>query len=123
MASLRYLVDTSVFARLPKPSVADAFARLAATGSLGICAPVAFELGYSARSHDDYRALADRLTAFAAVPVSRSVMAGTAASTPIVTPPGGGRYRTPAGQSAVPRSTTHSVAWPVAAPTSSKSAS
>ena len=70
MASLAYLVDTSVFARLSKPAVAVAFARLSATGILGICAPVAFELGYSARSHDDYRALADRLTAFASVPVT-----------------------------------------------------
>ena len=70
MARIRYLVDTSVFARLSKPNVAAAFALYAATGQVGICAPVAFEIGYSARSHTDYLILAERLRAFAAVPLS-----------------------------------------------------
>ncbi len=70
MARTRYLVDTSVFARLSKPNVAAAFAPYAATGQVGICAPVAFEIGYSARSHADYLILAERLLAFAAVPLS-----------------------------------------------------
>lgn len=69
MARIRYLVDTSVFARLGKPKVAAAFAPYAATGQVGICAPVAFEIGYSARSHADYLILAERLLSFAEVPV------------------------------------------------------
>jgi predicted nucleic acid-binding protein len=70
MARTRYLADTSVFGRLSKPPVAAAFAPLAAAGLVGLCAPVAFELGYSARSPDDYEALADRLSSFTAVPTT-----------------------------------------------------
>ncbi len=70
MARTRYLVDTSVFARLAKPSVAAAFAPLAAGGLVGLCAPVAFELGFAARSPDDYRAMADRLSSFPPVPTT-----------------------------------------------------
>lgn len=70
MARTRYLADTSVFARLTKPSVAAAFAPLAAAGQVALCSPVAFELGYAARNPDDYRALADRLSAFASVPTT-----------------------------------------------------
>jgi predicted nucleic acid-binding protein len=70
MARLQYLADTSVFARLSKPVVAAAFAPRAAEGSVGLCAPVAFELGYSARNHDDYTALTDRLLAFPVITVT-----------------------------------------------------
>lgn len=70
MARTRYVVDTSVFARLTKPSVAAAFAPLAAEGQVGVCAPVAFELGYSARNPSDYAALSDRLTSFPAIPIT-----------------------------------------------------
>lgn len=70
MARLRYLADTSVFARLSKPAVAAAFAPLAAEGRVGLCAPVAFELGFSARNHADYLALTERLGSFATVPVT-----------------------------------------------------
>ncbi len=70
MTRLEYLADTSVFSRLSKPAVAAAFAPLAAERRVGLCAPVVFELGYSARSHTDYVALADRVTAFPIVPVS-----------------------------------------------------
>lgn len=70
MSSLRYLVDTSVFARLAKPAVATAFAPLANARHVGVCAPVAFELGYSARNHEDYVALTDRLWAFPPVDVT-----------------------------------------------------
>jgi hypothetical protein len=69
VARVQYLADTSVFARLSKPTVAAAFAPRAAEGRVGLCAPVAFELGYSARSLEDYVALSDRLAAFASVPV------------------------------------------------------
>jgi hypothetical protein len=70
LARLQYLVDTSVFARLSKPAVAAAFAPLAAQGRVGLCAPVAFELGFSARTHDDYLALSERLVAFPTVLVT-----------------------------------------------------
>lgn len=72
MARIQFLADTSVFARLVKPSVAAAFAPLAAEGRVALCAPVAFELGYSARNHDDYLALADRLVAFTSVSVNEA---------------------------------------------------
>ncbi len=70
MARLRYLADTTVFARLAKPSVAAAFAPIAAEGRVAICAPVAFELGYAARSPDDYAALAERLSSFPSAPTT-----------------------------------------------------
>lgn len=70
MSRMRYLADTSVYARLTKPPVRAAFALLAAEGRVALCAPVAFELGYSARSHDDYLTLADRLLAFPPVPAT-----------------------------------------------------
>jgi predicted nucleic acid-binding protein len=68
----RYLVDTSVFARLAKTSVAAAFAPYASTGQVGICAPVAFEIGYSARSHADYLSITEKMLAFNAVPVTEA---------------------------------------------------
>ncbi len=70
MARTRYLADTSVFGRLSKPAVVAAFAPLAAAGLVGLCAPVAFELGYSARNPDDYDALAERLSSFPSVPTT-----------------------------------------------------
>lgn len=70
MARTRYLADTSVFGRLSKPSVVAAFAPLAAAGLVGLCPPVAFELGYSARNPEDYEALATRLSSFPAVPTT-----------------------------------------------------
>ena len=70
MTRLRYVADTSVFARLAKPAVAATFAPLAAERAVALCAPVAFELGYAARTPGDYRALMDRLASFPAVPVT-----------------------------------------------------
>ena len=70
MARPRYLVDTSVFARLTKPAVASAFAPLAASGQVALCLPVAFELGCSARSPADHLALAERLSSFPPAPVT-----------------------------------------------------
>ena len=70
MAPVRYLADTSVFARLAKPSVAAAFAPLVAEGRVAVCAPVAFELGYAARDPGDYQALEDRLASFPPAPIT-----------------------------------------------------
>lgn len=64
MATVQYLADTSVYARLTKPPVAAVFAPLAAERRVAMCTPVAFELGHSARNADDHRAVLDRLLAF-----------------------------------------------------------
>jgi predicted nucleic acid-binding protein len=70
VARTRYLADTSVFARLAKPPVIAAFAPLAAEGRVGMCAPVAFELGYSARTPQDYLEVSSRLSSFPPVPTT-----------------------------------------------------
>ena len=70
MAPLRYLADTSVFARLSKPAVAAAFAGPVATRKVAMCAPVAFELGFAARSREDLAAMRERLASFPHVPVT-----------------------------------------------------
>ena len=70
MARAEYLADTSVFARLTKPGVAAAVSPLAAQGLIALCAPVIFELGFSARNRDDHDAVMDRLSAFASAPVT-----------------------------------------------------
>lgn len=70
MARVQYLADTSVFARLVKPAVAAAFSPLVAEGLVGLCAPVAFELGYSARTPGDYEALAAPLESFPLFPTT-----------------------------------------------------
>lgn len=72
MSRTRYLADTSVFGRLSKPSVTAAFTPLAGAGLVGLCGPVAFELGYAARSPDDHRAVADRLSSFPSVPTTEA---------------------------------------------------
>lgn len=70
MPSVQFIADTSVFARLTKPIVAARFTPLAATARVAICGPVTFEIGYSARSHDDFVAITDRLAAFPSLPVT-----------------------------------------------------
>jgi predicted nucleic acid-binding protein len=66
----RYLADTSVFARLTKPAVSSAFAPYAAAGQVVLCAAVAFEIGYAARSPSDYRDVAQLLLTFPHVPIT-----------------------------------------------------
>ena len=53
-----------------QPTVAAAFSPLAAEGLVGLSAPVAFELGYAARSPSDFRALSGRLSSFTPVPTT-----------------------------------------------------
>jgi predicted nucleic acid-binding protein len=72
VARLRYLADTSVFARLAKPSVVGAFAPLAAGGQIALCSAVAFELGFSSRRPADYTELTDRLSAFDSLPTNEA---------------------------------------------------
>jgi predicted nucleic acid-binding protein len=69
MARVQYLVDTSVLTRLGKPNVAQAFTPLAAAGAVGLCAPVCFELGFTAKSPAAYRSLAEGLAAFDQIPI------------------------------------------------------
>lgn len=70
MARATYLADTSAFTRLNKPQVASAIGPLIAEGKIALCAPVAFELGYSARSGADYQALMSRIDAFETAPTT-----------------------------------------------------
>jgi len=70
VATVHYLADTSVFARLTKPAVAAAFAPLAVGREVALSSPVVFELGYAARSPNDYRDIADRLLSFPSVPTT-----------------------------------------------------
>ena len=72
MARATHLVDTSAFTRLRKPSVLASAASLLSDGCVAVCAPVAFELGVSARSAADHRAIMGRLHAFGYVPVTDS---------------------------------------------------
>jgi predicted nucleic acid-binding protein len=72
VARARYLVDTSVFSRLTKPTVAAAFAPLAVQGLVTISAPVAFELGFAARNAADHAALMDHLASFPSVPTTQA---------------------------------------------------
>jgi predicted nucleic acid-binding protein len=72
MARLRYLADTSVFARLTKPAVAAVFAPLAAGRQVALSAPVIFELGYAAQSPTDYRELKEGLLSFPPVPTTEA---------------------------------------------------
>ena len=65
-----HLVDTSVFSRMSKPLVAAAVSPLAAAGRIALCAPVVFELGFSARNASDHQAIMSRLGAFESVPVT-----------------------------------------------------
>lgn len=70
MARAAYLADTSTFGRLDRPRVAAAFAPLVARGQVALCAPVAFELGFTARSTSDHDALMSRIDAFESAPVT-----------------------------------------------------
>ena len=70
MVQSTYLADTSVFSRMSRPLVGAAVRPLAAAGSIALCAPVVFELGFSARNASDHEAIMSRLDAFEAVPVT-----------------------------------------------------
>lgn len=72
MPQIHYLADTSVFARLTKPAVAAKFAQLAAARRVAICGPVAFELGYAARSPTDYLEVTEGLRSFPTVPTTEA---------------------------------------------------
>lgn len=70
MAALEYLIDTSVLARQSKRVVVAALADIARAGRVGVCAPVAFELGYAARGHEGHTKLTEQLDNYPWVPVT-----------------------------------------------------
>ena len=70
MATERYLVDTSVFARLTKPPVAAVVTPLASEGRIVLCLPVVFELGFATRNAEDYARIAALVDAFRPVPTT-----------------------------------------------------
>ena len=70
MARAAFLADTSVFARLSKPTVAAAVSPLIFKGHVAVCSPVIFELGFSARNSADHEALLSRMDAFESVRVT-----------------------------------------------------
>lgn len=70
MARATHLADTSALARFDRSHVvASAAARIAA-GQIALCAPVIYELGFSARTAADYDAAATRLDAFERAPTT-----------------------------------------------------
>jgi len=70
VARAAYLADTSAFTRLDKPHAPAAIGPLIAEGKIALCAPVAFELGFSARSAADHDAIMSRIDAFESAPTT-----------------------------------------------------
>lgn len=70
MARAEYLIDTSAMMRVDRPQVASILAPLFADGLVALCAPVIFELGFSARTAQDHAALMDRVDAFERAPTA-----------------------------------------------------
>ncbi len=70
MARATHLADTSAFARLAKPHVVAAIAPLIADGRIALCTPVAFELGFSARTNADHEAIMSRIDSFEPAPTT-----------------------------------------------------
>jgi predicted nucleic acid-binding protein len=72
VARATHLVDTSAFTRLGKPHVAASIAPLIADGRVALCSPVAFELGFSARSAADHDAIMSRIDSFETAPTTEA---------------------------------------------------
>ena len=70
MARAVYLADTSAFSRLDRPQVAAVLAPLVARSQVALCAPVAFELGFTARSATDHDEIMSRVDAFESAPTT-----------------------------------------------------
>ncbi len=70
----RYLVDKSALARAGNPLVRDRLRRLSEFGLLATCSIVNLEVLYSARSREDYDAIADELAGFEHIPIDETVM-------------------------------------------------
>jgi len=73
MSEPRYLVDTSVFARLELTRVRDRLERLAIAGKVWTCRMVDLELAYGSRRRDVAVLIAER-TSFPQAPITAAVM-------------------------------------------------
>ncbi|MCL1693239.1 MAG: PIN domain nuclease [Actinomycetia bacterium] len=70
----RYLVDKSALARAGDPFVGERLRRLSEFGMLATCSIVDLEVLHSARSCEDYEAVADELAGFEHIPIDETVM-------------------------------------------------
>ncbi len=70
----RYLVDKSALARAGDALVGSRLRRLSESGLLATCSIVDLEVLYSARSREDYAAMADELAGFEHIPIDETVM-------------------------------------------------
>jgi predicted nucleic acid-binding protein len=69
-----YLIDTSAHARINNPPVRNVIAGLIADRAAATCVTVDLEAGYSGRSIDDVRAIADRRRAlYVVLPISEVI--------------------------------------------------
>jgi predicted nucleic acid-binding protein len=69
-----YLIDTSALARINVPSVRKVIAGLIAEGVAATCVTVDLEAGYSGRTADDVRAIAEnRRTLYRNLPITEQI--------------------------------------------------
>ncbi|MDQ1550548.1 MAG: hypothetical protein QOD27_2206 [Microbacteriaceae bacterium] len=73
-AGTLYLIDTSAFARIDVPSVRNVIAGLIAEGVAATCVTVDLEAGYSGRTADEVRAIAEnRRTLYRNLPITEQI--------------------------------------------------
>ena len=70
VARATHLADTSAFGRFQRPEVREAALPMVASGQVALCAPVIYELGFSARNAADYDEIMTRTAAFEVAPTS-----------------------------------------------------
>lgn len=70
VARATHLADTSAFARVHQSHVHAAAAPLVVSGRIALCAPVIFELGFSARNAADYDEITRRVGTFELAPTT-----------------------------------------------------
>lgn len=73
MSVPRYLVDTSVFARIEVPEVGERLEELALAGKVWTCRVIDLELAYASRGREVGRLISERLT-FPEAPITAAVM-------------------------------------------------
>lgn len=73
MSEPRYLVDTSVFARIELPEVGERLEALALAGKVWTCRVIDLELAYASRRRDVARLVAERGN-FPEAPITPAVM-------------------------------------------------
>ena len=70
VARATHLADTSAFGRFQRREVREAALPMVASGQVALCAPVIYELGFSARNAADYDEIMMRVAAFEVAPTS-----------------------------------------------------